>query len=194
MKKIILIFILKMFVLAHAGAQQAPAVPAVPAAAELSFTFTRQSGSASNQFAVWIENSEGQLVKTLYASRWTANGGYARRPTSIPLWVSKSGLSGLSRAQVDAVSGATPATGALVYTWNGTNSAGAAVPAGSYTLVLEATLRWENQVYYRAPINLGQLPAGQTSVTPQVSVEYTGERDTTAERAMISNVRVRVLR
>jgi len=28
------------------------------AAAEITFTFTRQTGSASNQFAVWVEDSK----------------------------------------------------------------------------------------------------------------------------------------
>jgi len=181
MKKLLLVLLLTSFALAGVYAQSA---------AEISFTFTRQAGSASNQFAVWIEDANGQHVKTLYATRWTATGGYSRRPTSIPLWVKQSGLSGLTRAQVDAISGATPAAGTLTYTWDGTNARGAAVPAGEYVLILEATLRWENQAYYRAPIRLGQGAA-----SPQVNVEYTtGERDSTAERAMISNVRVRTLR
>jgi hypothetical protein len=162
-------------------------VAAQQAAAELRFTFTRQSGSASNQYAVWIEDSEGQYVKTLYATRWTANGGYRRRPTSIPIWVNRSGLSGMTRAQADAISGATPRTGTVSYTWDGTNSRGAPVPAGDYMLFLEGTLRWENQVLYRAPIRLGQGAA----IAP-VSGEYAG--NSTAERSMIGNVSVRVLR
>jgi len=185
MKKFLIVFILAAIALTSAAAQSA-----AQNAAEISFTFTRQTGPASNQYAVWIEDSSGQLVKTLYAARWTARGGYARRPTSIPMWVRISNLANMPRASVDAVSGATPATGALTYTWDGTNNAGAAVPAGEYVLVLEGTLRWENQVYYRAPIRLGQGAS-----TPQVNVEYvSGDRDTTAERVMLSNVRVRVFR
>jgi len=169
--------------------QQSPAV-STGAAAEITFTFTRQSGSASNQYAVWIEDASGQHVKTLYASRWTANGGYSRRPTSIPLWVKQSGLANMSRAQVDALSGATPSTGKMTYIWDGTNSSGAAVPDGNYMLILEGTLRWENQAYYRAPLALGQGAAAA-----QVSVEYvSGQRDTNAERGMIREVGVRVLR
>lgn len=156
-------------------------------AAELTFSFTRQSGAASNQFAVWIENSQGQFIKTLYAARYTANGGWRRRATSIPLWVSRSGLSGMTNAQVNAITGATPGTGNLTYTWDGTDSRGAAVPAGNYVIFLEGTLRWENQVLYRAEIRLGQGPA-----EAEVSVEYTG--DPGQERAMIGGVAVRTLR
>ena len=177
MRKIFLIITLSTLVLSYVSAQQP--------AAEITFTFTRQSGSASNQYAVWIENAQGQLIKTLYTTRWTANGGYRSRPSSIPVWVRQSGLSNLTRNQVDAVSSATPRTGNVSYTWDGTNNQGAAVPAGDYTLILEGTLRWENQVLYRAPFRLGQGAA-----SPQVSVTYTG--DSAAERGMIANVRVRV--
>jgi len=157
------------------------------AAAEITFTFTRQTGSASNQFAVWIENSQGQFVKTLYATRYTANGGWERRATSIPVWVKKSNLPDMTKAQVDVITGATPRAGTLTYTWDGTDSSGAPVPAGDYVIFLEGTLRWENQVYYRAPIRLGQGPAAA-----QVSVEYSS--DPMSERAMIDDVKVRTLR
>jgi len=183
MKKYIFILLLTFIILANAAAQQANA-------SEISFNFTRQSGSASNQYAIWIEDAKGQLVKTLYVVRWTANGGYKTRPTSIPMWVKKSDVANISKAQLDVISSATPRTGALTYTWDGTDSKGAAVPAGDYILVLEGTLRWENQVYYRAPIALGKGAA-----SAQVNVEYvSGDRDTTAERAMFSDVKVRVLR
>ena len=189
MKHLYFFVILTTLVLTNAASQQSASMPSASMpAAELSFSFTRQSGSASNQFAAWIEDSQGKHVKTLYATRWTANGGWSRRPSSIPVWVKQSNLSQMPRAQVDAVSAATPRTGALTYTWDGTDSQGTAVPPGNYTLILEGTLRWENQVYYRAPIRLGQGAA-----TPQVSVEYTGD-GAAAERVMIGNVRVRALR
>jgi len=188
MKKIVLIAVLTVITFICVFAM--PPVTPPRAVAEISFTFTRQSGPASNQYAIWIEDTDGNFVKTLYASRWTVNGGYTRRPTSIPLWVQRSNLANRSQAPVDAVSGATPRTGTVTYTWDGTNSRGAPVSEGEYILILEGTLRWENQVYYRAPIRFGQGAA-----TPAVTVEYvSGDRDTTAERAMISNVQVRVLR
>ena len=183
MKKIfIFITILTALTLINAAAQQTS-----QAAAELTFQFTRLSGSASNQFAVWIEDSQGRYVKTLYATRYTANGGWRRRETSIPVWVRQSGLVDLSRSQIDALTGATPRTGVLSYTWDGTNSLGAAVSPGEYVIFLEGTLRWENQVLYRAPIRLGQGAS-----MPQVSAEYSG--DAGADRLMIGNVTVRTLR
>jgi len=182
MKRLFLILILTTLILTGAAAQQTQAP-----AAEVTFTFTRQSGSASNQFAVWIENAHGQYIKTVYAASYTAKGGWKRRASSIPVWVKQSSLSDMTSAQVDALTGATPRTGTLTYTWDGTDSRGAPVPAGDYVVILEGTLRWENQVYYRAPIRLGQ---GASSA--QVSVEYSS--DPMPERAMIGDVKVRTLR
>ena len=156
------------------------------AAAELSFTYTKQSGSGSNQFAVWIEDSQGVHVKTLYATRFTANGGWKRRATSIPQWVKRSGLSGMTQSQVDAFSGATPKTGNLTYRWDGTDSQRMTLPPGEYVICLEGTLRGESQVLYRAPIQIGQGPG-----LVEVVVEYVGTA--TAERSMISAVTARVL-
>jgi len=181
MKRVFFVLILLALFLTNAAAQQAAA------AAELTFTFTRQGGFSTNQFAVWIENAQGRHVKTLYATRFTANGGWKRRPASIPVWVKQSGLSDLSKAQVDALTGATPRTGTLSYKWDGTDSRGAALPAGDYVLILEGTLRSENQVIYSAPIKIGQGAA-----SARVSVEYKG--NSTAERSMIGDVKVQVLR
>jgi hypothetical protein len=169
----------------RAGQQQAIQQEPV---AEITFTFTRQSGNASNQFAVWVEDIDGRHIKTLYATRWTANGGWSRRPTSIPVWVRQSSLDGMNRAQIDIISGATPrGTATLNYLWDGTDEQGNSVPVGNYVMFLEGTLRWENQVLYRAPFTFGQ-----GVITAVVSYEYTG--DSAAERSMITNVNVRSLR
>ena len=124
----------------------------------ISFYYTRQSGPASNQHAVWIEDVDGQLIKTLFASRWTAEGGYATRPDSIALWAKRAGLADMSSTEVDAVSGATPATGLQSYTWDLTDTYGNPVPQGKYILFVEGTLRWKNFVLYRGEITIGNEP------------------------------------
>jgi len=179
MKRLFFVFSFMALVLTNVTAQQA--------AVEVSFEFTRQSGHASNQFAIWIEDAQGQFIKTLNVTRWTARGGWNRRPDAIPIWVRQSNVSNMSRDQIDTISSATPRTGVLTYTWDGTNNRGTPVPAGEYILILEGTLRWGNRVIYRAPIVLGQ----RANIT-EVNAEYFGE--STAERSMINNVRVRVLR
>ncbi|WP_461249049.1 DUF2271 domain-containing protein, partial [Treponema sp. R6D11] len=112
---------------------------------------------------------------------------FKRRETSIPTWVKKSGLANLTSTQVDAITGATPKAGTLTYAWDGTDAGGKAVPAGNYVLFLEGTLRWENQVLYRAPITLGK-----EAKSAEVSVEYKG--DAGVDRNMIGDVKVRTLR
>jgi hypothetical protein len=150
---------------------------------EISFTYTRQSGFGSNQFAVWITDAQGNYVKTLYATRFTATGGYAKRAQAIPDWVASSGLAGMGKAQIDAFTGATPRTGNLSYRWDGTNQAGEALPPGEYRIFLEASLRSENRALYSAPVQLG-ASSGPVELQPQ----YFGKD--TKVRAMISGVTV----
>jgi len=149
---------------------------------EVSFTYTKQSGFASNQFAVWIEDAQGHHVKTLYATKFTAAGGWQKREYSLPLWVKQSNLAKMNKAQVDAITSSTPKSGDLRYVWDGTDGTGKAVPAGEYRIIVEASLRNENSVIYTAVIKLGE----KGKVTAQA--RYTGT--STAERGMIGPVTV----
>jgi hypothetical protein len=180
MKHIFISFFLLIF-LACAGAQSPGSSGG---AVEVSFTYARQSGSGSNQFAVWIEDAQGTHVKTLYATRFTATGGWERRPQSIPLWVKQSGLAKMTKAQIDTLTGATPSAGKRSYRWDGKNQAGTAVPPGEYRVFLEATLRSENRVLFSSTVQLG----GNTG-NAEVKTEYFGSG--TAERGMIRDVTVR---
>ena len=171
--------LLALALLAGAGS----AIYAQENGAEVSFAFARQGGVASNQFAVWIEDAQGRYVRTLYATRWTAAGGWRRRETSVPQWVRQSGLAGRNQAHVDAFAGPTPMTGALRYVWDGRNYAGQPVPPGEYRVFVEASLRWDNRALHTAVIRLGE--AGQVRAT----VQHFGT--STAERGMIGPVTVR---
>ncbi|MDR0381906.1 MAG: DUF2271 domain-containing protein [Oscillospiraceae bacterium] len=157
----------------------------------ISFDYQSQSGHASNQFAVWIEDADGNLVKTLYATAFTANGGYKRRPDSILNWVRQSGLAALSKAEVDAVTGATPKSGNLSYVWDLTDGAGGAAPEGAYTFVVEGTMRWKNYVLYSGAIAIGGESAMITA-EPFYHFEADGGNaaltEDSAETDMITNV------
>jgi rhodanese-related sulfurtransferase len=119
------------------------------------FDYEKQQGYASNQFAVWIADIDGNLVKTLCATRYTAQGGYKARPESIPSWVQASGLSSLYKDQVDAVSEATPKSGRLAYSWDLTLDDGRAVSeAEGFKYFVEGSLRWKNRALYSAEIDL----------------------------------------
>ncbi|GHV73626.1 hypothetical protein AGMMS49940_09280 [Spirochaetia bacterium] len=172
-----------------AMALSSAAAQSQPVTAELSFSYTRQNGSGSNQFAVWIEDAKGNCVKTLYATRFTATGGWERRPLSILQWVKQSGLANLDKSQIDAFTGPTPQPGKLTYGWDGTNQSGRAVPAGEYRLFLEATLRNENRVVYSAVVPLSGGAIGRRR-NAEITTEYFG--NDTADRGMIDGVRVLV--
>ena len=169
------------------SAQNSTGNPGQSSIVEMSFAFNRQSGFSSNQYAVWIENSQGSLVKTLFATKFTADGGWQKRPESIPLWVSKSGLAGLSKKDIDAFSGATPKTGSLSYGWDGKDRNGNAAPDGEYVFCLEATLRGENRVLYKASF---QLKTGQAAPVQEAEVKLQYFGSSTKERGMIENVKI----
>ena len=133
----------------------------------ITFDYEKQSGYASNQFAVWIEDADGTLIKTLYATRYTANGGYQDRPDSIPTWVEKSGLAEMAETEIDAIAGATPKAGALAYTWDLTDLDGKIVKPGAYSFFVEGSLRWKNRVMYSATMEIGSVP-----VTAEADVEF----------------------
>lgn len=184
MKKILVLTALCLvFSWAHIAAQTSGQSDGI----EISFTFNRQGGFASNQFAVWVEDSGGRLVKTLYATKFTADGGWERREESIPLWVRKSGLANLKKPEIDAFTGATPRTGAQTYRWDGRDKNGLPVSPGEYRVCLEGSLRSENRVLYSAAVTVGSGTSG-TPAEAEVKPVYFGSG--TKERGMIENVKV----
>ena len=138
----------------------------------ITFEYVKQSGSASNQHAVWIEDINGNVVRSLFASRWTAEGGYKARPDSIALWVERAGLADMTEEEVDAVSGATPGSGLQSYIWDLTDDSGAIVPPGDYNFFVEGTLRWKNFVLYSGAITLG---AETVTIHANASFAYEGD-------------------
>lgn len=155
-----------VFLCACAGGAPPQSPPSGDASGvEISFEFNRQSGYASNQFAVWIEDGSGNFIKTLYATRYTSNGGYKQRPDSIPQWVERSGLANMD--SVDAITGPTPQSGAVSYIWDCTDANGAPVPAGIYKFFIEGSLRWKNRVLYSGAIEVGGEASDIESLTIQ---------------------------
>ena len=155
----------------------------------VSFDFEKQGGYASNQYAVWIEDADGTLVKTLFVTNFTAKGGYQKRPDTIPVWVERSAA---GTGVPDGVSGATPKSGSVRCVWDLTDQSGARVANGTYTFFVEGTLRWKNQVLYS-----GELVLDGNATTAEATAEYTYAASDnqpalnadSPENAMIGNVK-----
>ena len=128
---------------------------------EIAFRFQR-GGIASSQYAIWIEDKTGQLVRTLYATSFTAEGGYEYREDALPVWVSKAKPQTLSAAQTDAITGATPRNGVVTYQWDGTDNNGNRVSPGKYIFFIEGTLYWKSRVIYSGELDWGGK--GQDSI------------------------------
>jgi hypothetical protein len=148
---------------------------------EISFMYQKQTGMASNQFAVWIEDSSGKYIKTLYVTRFTANGGWQRRQQALPGWVKASQPLNMPQTEIDAITGATPPAGNLTYVWDCKDNKGNMVASGEYRYIVEATLRWNNMVVYSGTVRIGDQ-AQESHATS----EFYG--DSEKERGMITNV------
>ena len=164
---------------------------------EISFNYDKKPGAGSNQYAVWIENAQGEVVKTLFVTQFTSKGrsrggakaerGYTFRPTCMPTWVKHVDAESLSDEQMDAFTGATPASsGVQTFIWDFTDQAGKPVPAGEYRFYVEATYNGPSIVTYT-----GTVSSGQKAGDLEFKTEYVEESED--RKDMISDVRVRIL-
>ena len=126
---------------------------------EVSFDYQKQAGPGSNQYAVWIENEKGDVVKTLFVTSYTTKGrtrpgeepmrGYVKRPNCVPTWVKAAKAAEQTDLQLDGVTGATPqASGTQKFTWDFTDQQGKTVPQGNYKVLVEATLYQTSDIIY----------------------------------------------
>ena len=145
-----------------------------PGSLELSFQYNKQPGPGSNQYAVWIENAEGQVVKTLFVTEFTAKGrsrdgskparGYTYRTSCTPTWVQHVGAEALTDDPIDAVTGATPAeSGIQTFVWDFTDQDNQPVAKGTYRFYIEATYNGPSVVTHTGTVTYG-APAGDLPV------------------------------
>lgn len=143
---------------------------------ELSFNYQKQAGAGSNQYAVWIENSDGKVVRTLIVTSFTSKGrggrrGYTFRPTCVPTWVKNAKAEDMTDEQIDAVTGATPSqSGEQTYTWDFKDDQGKDVPAGDYKICFEATLYFNSVIFYTGTFSTKDK-AGEIKLTSTLTEE-----------------------
>ena len=121
---------------------------------EVSFNYEKQGGPGSNQYAVWIENDKGNVVKTLFVTSFTAKGrargnapaqrGYVMRPACVPTWVK------VAKASEQ------------------TDQQGKAVPQGTYKVFVEATLYNNSDIIYSGTFSTKDK-AGNVTLTSKLT-------------------------
>lgn len=156
---------------------------------EITFDYTSGTTHASNQTAIWIEDSEGNIVKNLYVSNFTASRrGYRQRENALSHWGSVADPEAMTDEEIDAVSSATFRTGAQSVTWDFTDDNGHIVADGIYTIKVEGTLYWSSNILYSAEIDLSDLTESELEVAAIRS-----EPETAENADMIENVRISII-
>ena len=125
-------------------------------------TVTATTSSAGGGFApknivaIWIEDEQGNFVKTLLA--------YAQnRKTHLNTWEASTNAAGSPFNTVDAITGATRTSHATrTCTWNGTDINGTLVPDGVYKVRLELTDKNSTGNYSTFTITKDTNPENQT--------------------------------
>jgi len=131
---------------------------------------------ASNQFAVWVEDKNGNLIKTLYVTEFTANGGYKKRPDSLPEWVGSK-----PEKNIDAVTHATPKSSTINSVWDFTDSNGKQVSLDKeYVLFIEGIVHWKDSVLYTGVIDSKSSGA--------IKINTTYSTDEAKKNSTINNV------
>ncbi|MDF2613985.1 MAG: hypothetical protein K0S71_1771 [Clostridia bacterium] len=134
----------------------------------IALDYKERNTYSSNQFAVWIEDLDGHFIKTVYVTSFTANGGYKKREAALPIWVERSHIASASQKEIDVITGATPKSGNIMYTWDLTDKDGQAVAEGKYTFYVEATVYEESRILFSGIIDI----SGKDS-TVIADAEYT---------------------
>jgi hypothetical protein len=147
------------------GVKSPAPVGKTPGKVTINFDYQRMRKMASDQLAVWIEDTQGKHVRTLLVTRFTANGGYQKRAEAVPDWQKVFQPATTSQEVLDAVSSATPQSGPVAVMWDCLNQAGEAVPDGSYVYKVEANIEWAKTALWQGTITVGPT-AGQSTATP----------------------------
>jgi len=192
-KKLFAMLFVAMLLSIPAMAQNKNSKSAKVKTLEVSFNYQKQAGPGSNQYAVWIENEKGEVVKTLFVTSYTTKGrtrngeqpmrGYDKRPNCVPTWVKASKAKELTDQQLDAFTGATPqSNGKQVFTWDFKDQQGKTVPQGTYRVFVEATLYQSSSIIYTGNFTCQDKP-GDIALTSKLTQQDEKHKD------MVTNVK-----
>ncbi|MCH5150237.1 MAG: DUF2271 domain-containing protein [Spirochaetales bacterium] len=179
-KKTVIIFMLLLGFLLFGNNKQNKQV-------EISIQWKQAAGFGSNQCAVWVEDENGNYVKTIYVSKFTGDGGFKKRPACLTLWRSKAEISDFVPIEIDAVTLPTPKNGANLYCWNLTDANNSPVPKGIYYLKVESNLRNEKRAVWT-----GKIDISKDQDSCDATVEYFSIEKNDAEKEnTVTNVSIK---
>lgn len=115
--------------------------------------------------AMWLEDGEGRLVKTLYVSQELSATEY-KMGNVCPDWVKKSQWEKAAKSEVDAVTAPTPNVGSEAKVFD---LAALGVPAGEYVFKFQMHVLEDHNVLFRAKVTVGganQTPAIEITQGP----------------------------
>ncbi len=121
------------------------------------------------QTAVWVEDKDGNFVKTIYISAFT---GYAKARGRIPQWTKTSDF-----IDVDGVTAASINQGHHIYVWDLKDISGKKVKNGEYVVKVE-TVFWPSMQYQcvESPLTLGKKADSRVieegKIIPYLKVKY----------------------
>ena len=151
---------------------------------QINFDYTKRDGFSSNQIAIWLEDANGNYIKTIYITDFTGRkSGWKKRNQSLSNWQKKANAIKMSQSEIDAVSKATPKQGNVNIVWDCKDNNGKLIKDGNYKIVVEATIYQDNNVLYTAEINIGNKANSQIAI-PKYSKSEAKEID------IIKNVKV----
>jgi len=113
--------------------------------------------------AIWLEDQDGKLVKTLFVSNELSTTQY-KSGKVCPDWVQQAGWEKAPKSQVDAVTGPTPEVGAGTLTLD---LAKLDVPEGKYRFRFQVHIAEEYNVLFQ-----GQLTVGKSEQEVKIETLY----------------------
>ena len=130
-----------------------PLMAAGPAGTlEVRFYFS-PAGSVEPTYhtAMWLEDADGKMVKTLFVSQELSGGAY-RVVTACPDWVKQAHWEAAPQNDVAAVTAPTPAVGSGALTFD---LARLSLPPGTYGFRFQVHITEQHNVLYRGTFTLG---------------------------------------
>ena len=140
------------------GLASLPYATAAEVSVEVNLPVSEGSMNYRPYVAVWVEDAQEQTIKTVAV--WRKEADWLK---DMRRWWRKAGR--YDQGELDSVTGATRRPGKHEVKWDATNQQGEAVPAGQYTLNIEASREHGSRSWVRQTITLGKGEGNQVYTT-----------------------------